>query len=184
MEREAKDNAIAAQKGLKPYTLLNVEFNDGADSQSSGYMGWYYVTLAVDGKICSHIETGLNYDIADGKVSAEPTREKYFAAGALKDSEVDYVFNNVGFSSASGLYSLHLSDAARGRAELELAKKLIDDYCREEFHSGADFSDLSAVGIGHTTITDDEIPIQAYANLTDFRVEKYLGDVLIGKPTV
>ena len=123
MEREAKDNAIAAQKGLKPYTLLNVEFNDGADSQSSGYMGWYYVTLAVDGKICSHIETGLNYDIADGKVSAEPTREKYFAAGALKDSEVDYVFNNVGFSSASGLYALPVSAAVLQRAEKTLAER-------------------------------------------------------------
>ena len=123
MEREAKDNAIAAQKGLKPYTLLNVEFNDGADSQSSGYMGWYYVTLAVDGNICSHIETGLNYDIADGKVSAEPTREKYFAAGALKDSEVDYVFNNVGFSSASGLYALPVSDAVLQRAEKTLTER-------------------------------------------------------------
>ena len=123
MEREAKDNAIAAQKGLKPYTLLNVEFNDGADSQSSGYMGWYYVTLAVDGNICSHIETGLNYDIADGKVSAEPTREKYFAAGALKDSEVDYVFNNVGFSSTSGLYALPVSDAVLQRAENTLAER-------------------------------------------------------------
>lgn len=123
MEREAKDNAIAAQKGLKPYTLLNVEFNDGADSQSSGYMGWYYVTLAVDGNICSHIETGLNYDIADGKVSAEPTREKYFAAGALKDSEVDYVFNNVGFSSASGLYALPVSDAVLQRSEKTLAER-------------------------------------------------------------
>ena len=123
MEREAKDNAIAAQKGLKPYTLLNVEFNDGADSQSSGYMGWYYVTLAVDGNICSHIETGLNYDIADGKVSAEPTREKYFAAGTLKDSEVDYVFNNVGFSSTSGLYALPVSDAVLQRAEKTLAER-------------------------------------------------------------
>ena len=123
MEREAKDNAIAAQKGLKPYTLLNVEFNDGADGQSSGYMGWYYVTLAVDGNICSHIETGLNYDIADGKVSAEPTREKYFAAGALKDSEVDYVFNNVGFSSASGLYALPVSDAVLQRAEKTFAER-------------------------------------------------------------
>ena len=123
MEREAKDNAIAAQKGLKPYTLLNVEFNDGADSQSSGYMGWYYVTLAVDGNICSHIETGLNYDIADGKVSAELTREKYFAAGALKDSEVDYVFNNVGFSSTSGLYALPVSDAVLQRAEKTLAER-------------------------------------------------------------
>ena len=123
MEREAKDNAIAAQKGLKPYTLLNVEFNDGADGQSSGYMGWYYVTLAVDGNICSHIETGLNYDIADGKVSADPTREKYFAAGALKDSEVDYVFNNVGFFSASGLYALPVSDAVLQRAEKTLAER-------------------------------------------------------------
>ena len=123
MEREAKDNAIAAQKGLKPYTLLNVEFNDCADGQSSGYMGWYYVTLAVDGNICSHIETGLNYDIADGKVSADPTREKYFAAGALKDSEVDYVFNNVGFSSASGLYALPVSDAVLQRAEKTLAER-------------------------------------------------------------
>ena len=138
-----------------------------------------YATLAVDGKICTQLETGLNHDIASGSVSPTPTRENYYAAGALKESDVDYVFNNVGFSSASGLYSLHLSDTARGRAELELAKKLIDDYCREEFHSGADFSDLSAVGIGHTTITDDEIPIQAYANLADFRIEKYLGDVLI-----
>ena len=123
MEREAKDNAIAAQKGLKPYTLLNVEFNDGADGHSSGYMGWYYVTLAVDGNICSHIETGLNYDIADGKVSAEPTREKYFAAGALKDSEVDYVFNNVGFSSTPGLYALPVSDAVLQRAEKTLAER-------------------------------------------------------------
>ena len=178
-ERELQDNAIAGEKGLKPYTLLNVEFNDGTDQQSSGYIGWYYATLAVDGKICTHLETGLNHDIASGSVSPTPTRENYYAAGALKESDVDYVFNNVGFSSASGLYSLHLSDAARGRAELELAKKLIDDYCREEFHSGADFSDLSAVGIGHTTVTDDEIPIQAYANLADFRIEKYLGDVLI-----
>ena len=178
-ERELQDNAIAGEKGLKPYTLLNVEFNDGTDQQSSGYIGWYYATLAVDGKICTHLETGLNHDIASGSVSPTPTRENYYAAGALKESDVDYVFNNVGFSSASDLYSLHLSDAARGRAELELAKKLIDDYCREEFHSGADFSDLSAVGIGHTTVTDDEIPIQAYANLADFRIEKYLGDVLI-----
>lgn len=63
-ERELQDNTIAAEKGLKPYTLLNVEFNDGADQQSSGYIGWYYATLAVDGKICTHLETGLNHDIA------------------------------------------------------------------------------------------------------------------------
>ncbi|MCQ5129473.1 YodL domain-containing protein [Butyricicoccus faecihominis] len=123
LQREAKDNEIAAQKGLKPYTILNVEFNDGADDKNGGYMGWYYVTLAVDGKICAHMETGLNHAIADGKVSETPTRENYFAAGALKETDVDYVFNNVGFSSASDLYSLHIPEDVRERAEKALAER-------------------------------------------------------------
>ena len=122
-KREAKDNEIAAQKGLKPYTLLNVEFNDGTDEKSGGHLGWYYVTLAVDGKIHAHIETGLNYDILDGKVSENPTRENYFAAGALKETDVDYVFNNVGFSSTSDLYSLPVRDDVLERAEKTLAKR-------------------------------------------------------------
>ena len=123
LQREAKDNEIAAQKGLKPYTLLNVEFNEGADEKTGGYIGWYYVTLAVDGKICTHLETGLNHDIANGKVSDTPSRADYYPAGALKEADVDYVFNNVGFSSASTLYTVPLRDDVRERAEKTLAKR-------------------------------------------------------------
>lgn len=123
MKREAIDNEVAAQKGLKPYTVLNVEFNNGADGQNGGYMGWYYLTIAIDGNIRAHMETGLNHDIADGKVSEIPTRANYYAAGALKETDVDYVFNNVGFSSASGLYSLPIGDDVRERAEKTLAER-------------------------------------------------------------
>ena len=123
LQREAKDNEIAAQKGLKPYTLLNVEFNQGADEKTGGYIGWYYVTLAVDGKICTHLETGLNHDISDGKVSDTPSRADYYPAGALKEADVDYVFNNVGFSSASTLYTVPLRDDVRERAEKTLAER-------------------------------------------------------------
>ena len=123
LQREAKDNEIAAQKGLKPYTLLNVEFNEGADEKTGGYIGWYYVTLAVDGKICTHLETGLNHDISDGKVSDTPSRADYYPAGALKEADVDYVFNNVGFSSASTLYTVPLRDDVRERAEKTLAER-------------------------------------------------------------
>ena len=133
LQREAKDNEIAAQKGLKPYTLLNVEFHDGADGQTGGYMGWYYVTLAVDGKICTHLETGLSHDIADGKVSDTPTRADYFTAGALKETDVDYVFNNVGFSSASSLYALPLREDMRERAEQTLARRSADQPERDTF---------------------------------------------------
>ena len=120
--REVKDNEIAAQHGLKPYTLLNVELHDGADSKS-GHMGWYFVTLAVDGKIHSHLETGLAFDIAGGKVSETPSKRSYYTAGALKEAEVDYVFNNVGFSSTSDLYSLPISNEVRERAEKTLAER-------------------------------------------------------------
>ena len=119
---EVKDNMIAAQKGLKPYTVLNVEFNDG-EGRKVGYIGWYYVTLAVDGKIHAHLETDLAHSIADGTVSESPTREKYFAAGALKEADVDYVFNNVGFSSTVGSYSLPISKDVLERAEKTLAER-------------------------------------------------------------
>ena len=81
------------------------------------------MTLAVDGKICTHLETGLNHDIADGKVSDTPTRADYYPAGALKEADVDYVFNNVGFSSASTLYTVPLRDDVRERAEKTLAER-------------------------------------------------------------
>ena len=123
IKREAIDNAVAAQKGLKPYTVLNVEFNDGTEDKHNRYMGWYYVTLAVDGKICTHMETGLNYDISGGKVSEIPTKENYYTAGALKETDVDYVFNNVGFSSTSELYSLPISNEVLERAEKTLAER-------------------------------------------------------------
>jgi len=121
-EQEIRDNLIAAQKGLKAYTVLNVELNDGTDSRSSGYMGWYYVTLAVDGNIHAHLESGLAYDIASGGVGGAPKREQYYIAGALKEADVDYVFHNVGFSSTSTLYSLPIADAALKRAALTLAQ--------------------------------------------------------------
>ena len=81
------------------------------------------MTLAVDGKICTHLETGLAHDIASGKVSDTPTRENYFTAGTLKEDQVDYVMNNVGFSSTSDLYSLPLHDDVRERAERTLAER-------------------------------------------------------------
>ena len=122
-KREVRDNAIAAQKGLKPYTVLNVELNDGTVDESSGYIGWYYVTLAVDGKIRAHLESGLAHAIASGAVSEAPTRENYFIAGSLKEAAVDYVFHNVGFSTASTLYSLPISKDVLERAEKTLSER-------------------------------------------------------------
>ena len=78
-------------------------------------------------------------------------------------------------------YGAHIERVpSREPTELEVAKKLIEDYCAEEYNSeSVDFSDLTNIGIGYTTITDDEIPIQVVVNLVDFKIEKYLADDIV-----
>ena len=59
------------------------------------------------------------------------------------------------------------------------AKNLIREFCQEEYDSEPDFSNLSKIGIAYTHATDEEIPIQVNVDLVGYRVERYLGEVLI-----
>ena len=59
------------------------------------------------------------------------------------------------------------------------AKNLIREFCQEEYDSEPDFSDLTKIGIAYTNATDEEIPIQVNVDLVGYRVERYLGEVLI-----
>ena len=64
-------------------------------------------------------------------------------------------------------------------ATLTHAKNLIRDFSLEEYDSEPDFSNLSKIGIAYTNATDEEIPIQVNVDLVGYRVERYLGEVLI-----
>ena len=64
-------------------------------------------------------------------------------------------------------------------ATLTHAKNLIRDFSLEEYDSESDFSNLSKIGIAYTNATDEEIPIQVNVDLVGYRVERYLGEVLI-----
>ena len=64
-------------------------------------------------------------------------------------------------------------------ATLTHAKNLIREFCQEEYDSEPDFSDLSKIGIAYTHATDEDIPIQVNVDLVGYRVERYLGEVLI-----
>ena len=72
-------------------------------------------------------------------------------------------------------YRLELQGQAE-QALMERAKGLISDFCQSEYGSEADFSDPAKIGIAYTTVTDDEIPIQANIDLVNFRLERYLND--------
>ena len=66
-------------------------------------------------------------------------------------------------------------------ATLTHAKNLIREFCQEEYDSEPDFSDLSKIGVAYTNATDEEIPIQVNVDLVGYRVERYLGEVLINE---
>ena len=69
--------------------------------------------------------------------------------------------------------------SAKPDADLTHAKNLIRDFCLEEYDSEPDFSDLSKIDIAYTHATDEDIPIQVSIDLVGYRVERYLGEVLI-----
>ena len=64
-------------------------------------------------------------------------------------------------------------------ATLTHAKNLIRDFCQEEYDSEPDFSDLTKIAIAYTHATDEDIPIQVNVDLVGYRVERYLGDILV-----
>ena len=64
-------------------------------------------------------------------------------------------------------------------ATLTRAKNLLREFCQEEYDSEPDFSNLSKIGIAYTNATDEDIPIQVNVDLVGYRVERYLGEVLI-----
>lgn len=67
----------------------------------------------------------------------------------------------------------YLEQVKKSVSELDTAKALIDEYCRDEFEreEGADYTDLSNVELAYTTTEDDKHEIQARVNLVDHRLE-------------
>jgi hypothetical protein len=96
--RAAQDNAIAEKMGVLSYEVVSVEM-----ITTGSHLGWYYAVLEIGNEIVSHLETGLFCDIQKQKFD-ESIGVRYYTAGAVKDEEVDYIFNGVGFSSKSTIY--------------------------------------------------------------------------------
>ena len=56
-----------------------------------------------------------------------------------------------------------------------MASTLVREFDEQEDH----FDDLNKIELAYTTVSDADIPIQANINLVEFKLEKYLGDVLV-----
>ena len=76
---------------------------------------------------------------------------------------------------------VEIIDSPYLKSSLDIAKEIIDEYCREEFErdEGAEYSNLSEVNVAYTTTEDDKHEIQANVNLVDFRIETLVDGTVI-----
>jgi len=70
---------------------------------------------------------------------------------------------------------------AEPETPLDRAKALIDEYCREEFEreEGADYTDLSDVGVAYTTTEDGKHEVQANIDLLGFGIKTFVDNTIV-----
>lgn len=68
----------------------------------------------------------------------------------------------------------------KGETAFERAKRLIDAFILEEYNQdGADYSDMTNIGIAYTTTEDDKYEVQVNVDLVNYRLEKIVGGVKV-----
>ena len=152
-DRKLRAKALAKEYGIGGYSQ---DFLDG----SSGFVNH-------DGK-------GLEFD-------HYPDHQKVTLSWTQVEKYIDLMIQSDRYLTDKE--KEHYTPPAPVNAEpdttLTHAKNLIREFCQEEYDSEPDFSDLSKIGVAYTNATDEEIPIQVNVDLVGYRVERYLGEVLI-----
>lgn len=91
--------------GLKGYKVLDIDY-----MKSGHHIGWFYITIEVEGKVINHMETNTSYAIrslANGNEVDLHRDRQYFIAGGL--DKADYIFNGTGFDSESEIYTVKVA---------------------------------------------------------------------------
>ncbi len=134
----------------------------------------------------------------DVKIAENPMNDKY-----LQTIEEIPQKHSVGYEDAIFIdeqnkrgFPLHITDKYTEKLEnnghpvifynedepnlLNEAKRQIDKFCREEYEhdDGADYSDLSNVGVAYTETEDGEHEIQASVDLVNFSINTYVDGIL------
>ena len=98
------DDALAEKMGLQKYEILDINF-----ARSGMFIGWFYIKLKIGDAVVNHMTTGFDLKIRQYlKENKEFSLEgkKYYTAGGLADSMVDFVFHGSGFSTKSKMYTV------------------------------------------------------------------------------
>ena len=123
----------------------------------------------------------VNHDGRGMEFDHYPDHKKFILKWAQVEKYIDLMIQSDRYltDKEKEHYTPHVPITVEPDATFTHAKNLIRDFCLEEYDSEPDFSDLSKIGIAYTHATDEDIPIQVNVDLVGYRVERYLGEVLI-----
>ena len=123
----------------------------------------------------------VNHDWKGLQFDHYPDHQKFTLKWAQVEQYIDLMIQSDRYltDKEKEHYSPPAPVSTKPDATLTRAKNLIREFCQEEYDSEPDFSDLSKIDIAYTYATDEEIPIQVNVDLIGYRVERYLGEVLI-----
>ena len=123
----------------------------------------------------------VNHDGRGMEFDHYPDHKKFILKWAQAEKYIDLMIQSDRYltDKEKEHYAPPTPVSTKPDATLTRAKNLLREFCQEEYDSEPDFSDLSKIGIAYTHATDEDIPIQVNVDLVGYRVERYLGEVLI-----
>ena len=123
----------------------------------------------------------VNHDGRGMEFDHYPDHKKFILKWAQVEKYIDLMIQSDRYltDKEKEHYSPPAPVSAKPDGALTHAKNLIRDFCLEEYDSEPDFSNPAKIDIAYTHATDEDIPIQVNVDLVGYRVERYLGEVLI-----
>ena len=172
------DLAVASLENgeRKVYNLVSQNKEAPVQSKPIGRIDY----LHTDGRVRESIEYTSPYQL-----EKDIKEENYYGVPMkivlYKDRDGTTIQHNFISQLDPPPLGVEIIDSPYLKSSLDIAKEIIDEYCREEFErdEGADYSNLSEVNVAYTTTEDDKHEIQANVNLVDFKIETLVDGTVI-----
>ena len=172
------DLTVSTVDGSERKVLSIVSTNKEAPVQSKPIGRIDY--LHTDGRVRESIEYTSPYQL-----EKDIKEENYYGVPMkivlYKDRDGTTIQHDFIYQLDPPPQGVEIIDSPYLKSSLDIAKEIIDEYCREEFErdEGADYSNLSEVNVAYTTTEDDKHEIQANVNLVDFKIETLVDGTVI-----
>ena len=172
------DVAISALENgeRKVYNLVSQSKEDPVESKPIGRIDY----LHTDGRVRESIEYTSPYQL-EKDIKEENHYGVPMSVVLYRQADGSVIPHDYIADCDPPLNGFSVIDNPYLKSSLDIAKEIIDEYCREEFErdEGADYTNLSEVNVAYTTTEDDKHEIQAYVNLVDFRIETRVDSTVV-----